>query len=62
MAVNDDDEIMLISDQGTLIRTPVSDVSVMGRNTQGVRLVTLGEEESLASVERIVEYRDNGSE
>ena len=62
VAVNDDDEIMLISDQGTLIRTPVSDVSVMGRNTQGVRLVTLGEEESLASVERIVEYRDNGSE
>lgn len=62
VAVNDDDEIMLISDQGTLIRTPVSDVSVMGRNTQGVRLVTLGEEESLASVERIVEYRDNGGE
>ena len=62
VAVNDDDEIMLISDLGTLIRTPVSDVSVMGRNTQGVRLVTLGENESLAGVERIVEYRDNGGE
>ncbi|MBI4006733.1 MAG: DNA gyrase subunit A, partial [Gammaproteobacteria bacterium] len=62
VAVNNDDEIMLISDQGTLIRTPVADVSVMGRNTQGVRLVTLGENENLASIERIVEYKDiNGN-
>jgi len=62
VAVNDDDEIMLISNQGTLIRTPVADVSVMGRNTQGVRLVTLGEGESLASLERIVEVGDAGEE
>jgi DNA gyrase subunit A len=58
VAVNDDDEIMLISNQGTLIRTPVADVSVMGRNTQGVRLVTLGEGENLASLERIVDVGD----
>ena len=58
VAVDNDDEIMLISDQGTLIRTPVSDVSVMGRNTQGVRLVTLGENENLVSIERIVEYKN----
>ncbi len=56
VSVNDDHEIMLISNHGTLIRTPVSDVSVMGRNTQGVRLVTLGEEEYLASLEPIVDY------
>ncbi|MDX1519817.1 MAG: DNA gyrase C-terminal beta-propeller domain-containing protein, partial [Gammaproteobacteria bacterium] len=62
IAVNDDDEIMLISNQGTLIRTPASDVSVMGRNTQGVRLVTLGEEEKLAGLEPIVEYRENGDD
>jgi DNA gyrase subunit A len=61
VSVNDDDEIMLISNQGTLIRTPVADVSVMGRNTQGVRLVTLGEGENLASIERIVDV-GNGSE
>ena len=61
VAVKDDDEIMLISNQGTLIRTPVADVSIVGRNTQGVRLVTLGEEERLASIERIVEY-GNGDE
>jgi len=56
VVVKEDDEIMLISNQGTLIRTPVQQVSVVGRNTQGVRLVTMGEGESLASLERIVEY------
>ena len=59
VAVENDDEIMLISDQGTLIRTPVKDISVFGRNTQGVRLVNLSELEQLASIEPIVEYSDN---
>jgi DNA gyrase subunit A len=58
VAVDNDDEIMLISDQGTLIRTPVGDISVFGRNTQGVRLVNLNEEEHLAGLERIVEISD----
>ncbi|MCK5499452.1 MAG: DNA gyrase subunit A, partial [Gammaproteobacteria bacterium] len=62
VAVDEDDEIMLISDQGTLIRTPVNDVSVLGRNTQGVTLVKLGEEEHLVSLERIVEYKDPENE
>ncbi len=62
VAVDEDDEIMLISDQGTLIRTPVSDVSVLGRNTQGVTLVKLGDGEHLASLERIVEYKDSEDE
>ena len=35
----DEDEIMLISSSGTLVRTPVSDISIIGRNTQGVRLI-----------------------
>lgn len=56
--VNDDDEIMLISDQATLIRTPVRDVSSMSRNTQGVRLVTLKEGEQLVGLEGIQEYKD----
>jgi DNA gyrase subunit A len=55
VAVENEDEIMLISDQGTLIRTPVADISVFGRNTQGVRLVNLNEEEHLAGLESIVE-------
>ena len=58
--VHVENEIMLISDQGTLIRTPVNQVSVMGRNTKGVRLVNLNENERLASLERIVE--DEGKE
>ena len=37
--VGDEGEIMLISSNGTLVRTPVSDISIMGRNTQGVRLI-----------------------
>jgi len=51
--VSDDDEIMLISDRGTLVRTPVRDVSVLGRNTQGVTLINLGRGERLVGVERI---------
>jgi len=62
VAVDDDDEIMLISNQGKLIRTSVNDVSVMGRNTQGVRLVSLNGDESLASLERIVEYKETNGE
>jgi len=53
ICVQDDDEVMLISDRGTLIRTPVRDVSLMGRNTQGVRLVSLAEDERLAGLQRI---------
>ncbi len=56
--VNEEDEIMLISDQGTLIRTPVNQVSVTGRNTKGVRLVNLAEDERLASIERILEENE----
>ena len=49
------DEIMLISDQGTLVRTRVDEVSVVGRNTQGVRLIKLKKGEQLVSVERLDE-------
>ncbi len=46
-------EIMLISSSGTLVRTPVDEISIVGRNTQGVRLIRLGEGERLTGVERI---------
>ena len=48
--VNDDDEVMLIADGGMLIRTRVAEISVIGRNTQGVVLINLGEEEKLAGL------------
>jgi DNA gyrase subunit A len=47
------DELMLMSSTGTLVRTPVSDISVVGRNTQGVRLIRLGEGERLTGIERV---------
>ncbi|HEV7714798.1 MAG TPA: DNA gyrase subunit A, partial [Steroidobacteraceae bacterium] len=51
-------EIMLISSTGTLVRTPVDEISVVGRNTQGVRLIRLGEGERLTGIERIDEALD----
>ncbi len=45
---------MLITDGGTLVRTPVKDVSVMGRDTQGVRMIRLSEDEKLIGIERVV--------
>ncbi len=49
----EDDEIMLVSRNGTLVRTPVADVSRMGRNTQGVKLISLDEDEQLVGLERV---------
>lgn len=49
------EEIMLISDQGTLVRTRVSEVSSLGRNTQGVTLIKLAKDEKLVGLERVQE-------
>jgi len=57
--VFDGDELMLISDQGTLVRTPADEVSLVGRNTQGVRLIALREDERLVRVARVVESDDD---
>jgi DNA gyrase subunit A len=51
--VQSDDEIMMITDNGTLVRIAVSDVSEMGRNTQGVRLIRLTKGEKLVEIEKI---------
>jgi DNA gyrase subunit A len=53
LQVGTGDELMLISSTGTLVRTPVSDISVVGRNTQGVRLIRLAEGERLTGIERV---------
>ena len=53
LQVADDDEIMLISSNGTLVRTPVADISVIGRNTQGVTLIRLESEQRLVGLARI---------
>jgi DNA gyrase subunit A len=56
------EELMLISNLGTLVRTAADEVSVQGRNTQGVRLIKLRGEEKLVGVERIVESEDDSEE
>ena len=57
-----DDEIMLITDSGTLVRTPVEGISTMGRNTQGVKLIALDEGQRLAGVEKIQSLGDAAAE
>jgi DNA gyrase subunit A len=55
-------ELMLISSTGTLVRTPVDEVSIVGRNTQGVRLIRLAEGERLTGIEQIDESFDAAPE
>lgn len=53
LAVGDDDEVMMITKDGQIVRTKVSEISVIGRNTQGVRCISLNEGDRLVSVARI---------
>jgi DNA gyrase subunit A len=58
--VTDAHELMLISNQGTLVRTRVAEVSQLGRNTQGVTLIKLPADENLVSVVRLDAEEENG--
>ncbi|MGH8196634.1 MAG: DNA gyrase C-terminal beta-propeller domain-containing protein, partial [Steroidobacteraceae bacterium] len=60
--VHRDDEVMLINSSGTLVRVPVSDIPVLGRNTQGVRIMRLEEGEKLVGLERIAGDDSQGGE
>jgi DNA gyrase subunit A len=60
--VHTDDEIMLITDKGVLVRTRVSEIREMGRATQGVTLIGLDEGSQLSGLQRIVENDANQSE
>ncbi len=51
--VNPEDDVILISNKGTLVRTPVAQVATSGRNTQGVTLIRLAEDESLVAMARV---------
>ncbi|MGD9254963.1 MAG: DNA gyrase subunit A [Chromatiales bacterium] len=51
--VDEDDEIMLITNGGTLVRTPVEDISVSGRSAMGVKLISLANDEHLIGIERV---------
>jgi DNA gyrase subunit A len=56
--VNDEDEIMLITTGGVLIRTRVKEIRELGRATQGVTLINLGDGEKLSGLEKVVETDD----
>lgn len=53
------DDVMLISDQGTMVRTRTSEISVLGRNTQGVTLIKVASDENLVSLARIEEPEES---
>jgi DNA gyrase subunit A len=59
---DDADEVMLISNGGTLVRTRVNEISIMGRNTQGVRLISLTDGETLVGIERVIDDGDDTEE
>lgn len=60
--VEENDQIMLITDAGTLVRTRVNEVSLVGRNTQGVRIIRTAEDEQVVSLERICEIEDEDND
>jgi len=53
-SVSDDDDVLFISQQGIVIRVPVSNISVIGRATQGFRLMRLGEGDRVVATTKIV--------
>ena len=60
--MNDGDELVIISTQGMVIRQSVKDIRVMGRNTQGVRVIRLNEGDSIADIAKVVPEEENGEE
>lgn len=62
LQIEQGDEIMMISSSGTLVRSPVTDVSVIGRNTQGVRLIRLVDGDRLVGLGRIASLNGNAEE
>ncbi len=60
--VTDEDEMMLISNKGTLVRARAADVSIIGRNTQGVTLINIAKGEKLVSVAKIAETEEEDTE
>jgi DNA gyrase subunit A len=59
MQVADDNDLMVITDQGKILRVPVSGFSVIGRNTQGVKLITTEEKEKVVAVARLAEKEED---
>ena len=59
LLVDDNDELMMVTDKGKLIRTSIDGINVISRNTQGVKLINLSEKEMLIGIARLPEEEDN---
>lgn len=59
--VNDNDELVIITTGGMVIRQSVSELRIMGRNTQGVRLIRLNEDDDIADIARVIPEEENGN-
>jgi DNA gyrase subunit A len=59
MQVNDENQLMVITDQGKILRVPVAGFSVIGRNTQGVRVMVTEEQEKIVAVAKLAERDDD---
>lgn len=62
LPVTDKDDLMIITDKGQVIRTKISGISLLGRNTQGVRLINVKPDEKVVAVEKIAESEDDGAD
>ncbi|MQY61199.1 DNA gyrase subunit A, partial [bacterium] len=60
-SVRNDDEILLITTKGILIRVPIKDIRAIGRNTQGVKLINLGDEDHIADVTVVLKEKEDVS-
>lgn len=60
--VEESDQIMLITDAGTLVRTRVNEINIIGRNTQGVRLIRTSESETLVGLQRVCDVDEEDTE
>ncbi len=60
--VTEKDDLMIITDKGQVIRTKISGISLLGRNTQGVRLINVKPDEKVVAVEKIAESEDDGGQ
>ena len=59
LSVKDDDEIMILTKSGQAVRTPVKDIRVIGRTTQGVRLMNFGENDNLIGISKVIEINSD---
>ena len=62
MEVVDEDDLMIITSQGIMIRQSIKNINIIGRNTQGVKLIKLDKKSSIASVTKVIKEEEESEE